>query len=476
MIENDALENPVFEYYWLTHANADAVFERLKKQRSHCSKLVSSKGEIVEKTLVERHEALINLGLALYYRLSSETALSLYRNSDTTIKRALLAGPSVREIGFPNFWLDDVLEEILSSFDENVEFVKSLFSNEFIPYEKIFKLYEKQRPFDELSEKQWLWAIDFTTQNPRMDGLCYLHEVFDGSSPYSSFLEFGLRYDVWCSAWNLFASVPVNYYSAYVLAGLGKILTPCGKKWFPGPGNIDVRQTIKRWEKSEDEDELDWYRQCRTALGRLLEEDELKDSDDVALRQAYYNQLDWHLLKPDDVKHAFERDKENFLDVAIENDLFYVNEEIRTALRHWCWQYGRDASRSSKEHCQRFDTRETWLKRKHPEWFTEYGDNPPFDQVGDLRLRAEKRLVFLQKEIKALRNIVIGIESEFKDSEDDDNWTLGDQRQPLLNRIKFEILHSNKQMMSHIMSKLYSILGWIVVTLIVGAIVILSVD
>ena len=126
MNRDEVLENSEFESYWLTHANADSVFEWLKKRERRDS----DGDEIIEKTLVVRHEPLIDLGLALYCKLSGETALSFYRNDDLTIKRALFAGPSVRHSiaeTFGNFWLDDALAEMLSSFDDNIEPLRLLF-------------------------------------------------------------------------------------------------------------------------------------------------------------------------------------------------------------------------------------------------------------------------------------------------------------------------------------------------------------
>ena len=347
MNEKDVLENSDFESYWLTHANADLVFQWLKERKPSFNRFAVATNEktlvMREKTLVMRREPLIRLGLALYCKLSSETALNLYRKSDSTIKCALLAGPSVNERGARynvprDFWLygGGVLEDILSSIDENFTIVDVLFSNEFIAHETIFKLYEKRSPFHELSDKHWLWAIDSTTQNPTIEDA-----YSEAYSPYydeQGPLDTGvLRH----SAWNLFATVPVDDFTANILARVGKILTPYGERpygerWPPSvKEGFDVRETIKRWEKSEDDDNFETafekllfrfdrkpYRACRAALGRLLEDDELKESNDVALRQAYYNRLDWHRQTPNQVQESFEKDREDFLDVALENHLF----------------------------------------------------------------------------------------------------------------------------------------------------------
>ena len=466
MNRDEVLENSEFESYWLTHANADSVFEWLKKRKRRDS----DGDEIIEKTLVVRHEPLIDLGLALYCKLSGETALSFYRNGDMTIRRALFAGPSVRHNiteTFGNFWLDDALAEMLSSFDDNFESFRLLFSNEFIYERTLCDLYERETPFHELTDEQWLKAMACTTQNPSMDASRY--EMFDFSRLDRSF-------DKWESAWQLFASVPVNDVSANVMATLGETLAPRAKWPIPPTVSINVRQTIKRWRKADEDDKYGWYRECRAALGRLLDRDELKDSDDIALRQAYYNGLAWHHRTPDDVKHAFEKDKENFLEVVVENDLIYANEEVRRAFSECCSEYFDEGHERDYEGS--FSARRNYyqemLERKHPEWFAKFGEDPRFDLVSDLRLRSEKRLVFLQNKIKKLENAIIGTEteSEFGDNEDDEIWTLEDERQPLLNRIKVEMLRSKRE----VMSELTSLVGWAIVALIVAVVIILIVD
>ena len=52
-----------------------------------------------------------------------------------------------------------------------------------------------------------------------------------------------------------------------------------------------------------------------------------------------------------------------------------------------------------------------WLKGQHPEWFAEFGDTPPFDEVTDSNLRTDKRLEYLQKQIEAISEEV-GTQSE----------------------------------------------------------------
>ena len=411
MKDNNILENPAFESYWLAHADADSVFQWLKEQqRGYLSE------EIVE-ILLERDEPLIKLGLALTCKLSDETALSLYRNGDATIKKAVLAGPSAAEgmfgINISGWWVSDsgVLEELLQSFDENLGLLGMLLSNKYIPIDMLINLYTRAIPtrrrysrltdnhFGGLTDEQWLQAIACTISNPILR-----------NSHYREHMESGLHDEldhplsrcevcaVFEAAWSVFGFVPVNDLSSTVLSHLGKILacygdgrTTNGSEWWISRerNNSGVLKDIKRWEKTESDDKYGYFHDCRLALGRLLEEAELKDSADVALRQAYYLNRSWK--KPEEVREAFEKDKDKFLDVAIRNQSLYVQEDIRNALRRCCEEFLYSQDVPFISYSERFREMSDSLERQHPEWFTESGEDPPFHQVNELSLRAEIR-------------------------------------------------------------------------------------
>lgn len=329
MKENNILENPVFESYWLSHANADSVFQWLKEQQP-----LNLSEEIVE-ILLERHEPVIKLGLALYCNLSDETALGLYRNGDATIKKAVLAGPSVAgemSIIFGRWWVSNsgVLEELLQSFDENLESLGMLLSNRYIPIDILINLFRKSptnkylqplidNHFRALTDDQWLKAVARTISNPLLTNSTYREHMLSGlhvriNHPWSPCDVC----EMFEAAWNLFGFAPVNDVSSVVLSRFADTLAPYGDgRITSGTSSLEV---IKRWEKNESDDEFGDFRKCRIALGRLLEDDKLKDNTDVALRQAYYLNRYWE--KPEEVREAFEKDKDIFLDVAIEINRF----------------------------------------------------------------------------------------------------------------------------------------------------------
>ena len=484
MEKDKVRDNPDFESYWLTHANADAVFTWLKEQKPDFQEegLGFMRDQEIEKVLLERHEPIIDLGLALYAKLTIDSALCLFENGDTTIRKALLAGPSVDlnfDFSFRNPipslrpWIDQrgILEDLLQSFDDNIELLGFLFSNESVPVYLLTALYERTDPFNELTDEHWIRAVELTILNPAISNSTYrntLYFFWDKTMPMP---RYGAE-DVFYAAWKLFDTVPVNEDSARILSRFGETLVPHGEWDIPSaPSGMDVLATIRRWEV-ENEDKYGTFRKCRATLGRLLENEELKDSDDIALRQAYYAKPRFS-PKPEDVRKTFERDKGKFLEVAIENLSFYYNEEVRDELRQCCHDYAfKDEYRghriiSPDMYClNRFDVQSDLLEREHPELFPNSHGDIPFHAVSDLSLRGEKRLVFLQEQIKAISQELIGTKTE----DEDPSW-YDEEKASLISKMKAELDQSNQL----ILSKLASVTGWVVFVGIAVAIILIVV-
>ena len=392
MKKDRIMENHEFQMYWISHANPEMVFEWLKEQ-----KLIfrySSSREEIEKVLIERHEPLINLGLALYVELSGETALRLFRNGDRTIKKAVLAGPSIEE-GLdsragplsPAGALYEDFKEILDFFDQ--ELLESALSNGSIPDHLLVSLYKKQEPFANLTDEQWLRAIWCTTSNPR------LGTPYDGLMGSSGHYR---HYKVFTAGWKLFETLPVNEVSALLLFHLGKSLLPYQ------PHDMDVHATIKRWEKQDDAH----FAGCRSALAGLIPvSPELKNSDDIALRESYYSRFT--TSNPEEIKELYEKDYDKFVEVAIYNPSLYRNGEVREALSECCWNCNL-SSTFGLWYANAFKAQEERLTEEHPEWFVDFDEDIPFNAVKDPVMRANSRLEFLQKQIKIISQNLIGDE------------------------------------------------------------------
>ena len=302
------------------------------------------------------------------------------------------------------YWYErhEVLDEILNSFDE--ELLKPLLSNESICDDLLVSLYEREKPFNSLTDEQWLTAIVFTISNPRI------------STPLDKLPWDGTYYFGYCqvftAGWKLFETLPINKKSAGVLSRLGGNLVP------DKPHDMDVFATIKRWEVEDDGESnglINPYVRCRYVLAKLIgcgawavkdrfgedfgtEFESLKNSDDLALRLSYYNRFRAH--KPEEVRELFEKDNDKFLDVAIYNTKLYMNEAVRDELEKCCSDY-EDPYHASL-HPESFDAQVERLTKEHPEWFPDLEGDISFDEVEDPLLRANKRLEYLQQQTKIL--------------------------------------------------------------------------
>lgn len=429
MSKDPVMENKEFQIYWLTHANADAIFFWLKEQMPS---FVYRDDEKIVKTLIDRNEPLIRLGLALYANLSEETALSLFRNGDHTIKKAVLTGTSVGNtpifgVRFGDFY--KVFKEILDSFDE--ELLRPTLANKNIDDDLLVALYERKEPYDNLTNEQWLKAIAFTVSNPR------INTPLDELPP--DFYEFGSYQQVFSTGWKLFETLPVNKETAAVLSHLGENLVPSK------PHDMDVFATIKRWEVESEVagDRLfNYYEKCRFVLAKLIAEysetefESLKDSDDLALRQSYYHRF--RAKKPEEIRNLFKKDNDKFLDVAIYNAKLYRTEDIREELKECCYDYEDPHPESTLySYSVIFNAQVEKLTKEYPEQFPDFNGDIPFDVFEDPLLQTNKRLEFLQQQTKILSEKLIGSE---------DQPALIDDMKTAINDVKTDLNESNQQL------------------------------
>ncbi len=454
---DQVLENEEFQKYWLTHANANSVFEWLREYKPY----LSYKKEI-QTVLIERDEPLINLGLALYAEgLSKETSLSLFRNDDKTIKKAALSSNIPKK--FLVSWVEspEVLGEVLNTFDE--ELLESLLSNKSIPDDLLVSLYKREKHFNSLTDEQWLTAIAFTASNPRVS--TPLDELPWDGSIWHSYTE------VFTAGWKLFETMPVNKDSAAVLSHLGENLVP------DKPHDMDVFAMAKRWE-TETEGEMDGllnsYVKCRYVLAKLIgcgawavkdrfgegvgtEFESLKDNDDLALRLSYYSRF--RACKPEEVRKMFEKDNDNFLGVAIYNTNLYRNKDIREELRKCCWDY--EDPNALMINPDNFNAQVKRLTKEHPEWFPDFEGDISFDEVEDPLLRADKRLEYLQQQIKIISQKLMEYDSETYE----DQPSLIDEMKTAINDVNSDLRESNQQLSE----KISKVIRW---GLLVGCVII----
>lgn len=377
--------------YLLEHSDNNVVFEWLKKNvRSDPSFLDDSREEL-EKSLLDRNDAVINLGLALYGS-AGETGKALFMKGDDSIKRAALSGTT---IFYPILWKSWVVEFLPQMLlDWNADNLQALFSNSLIPDDLLVDLFERKEPFDSLDDKKWMLLCAYTISNDRL------------STPHDdSCMDGGAAYDygkVFTSAWWLFDKFPCTALAARVLMKLGEKLIPdC-------PHDMKVMEVIKKWEVDPDHEDAEPFDSVRSLLGSLLrgeDFDALKESDDPAMRRSYYRYL--RHPQPDDIRQGFENEGDNYIFYASTNKYIFSNEDNRKALHEVCWEAGKKTSDLSM--ASYFNSRCDYWMGKHPEWFKDsYSDEPQFDKVENQDERVEKRIEFLGTQVSEIHRGLLG--------------------------------------------------------------------
>ncbi len=244
-----------------------------------------------------------------------------------TVKKAALAGTTIEERVFDT-WVEKSgeLKNLLKDFDH--ELLWCFLGNEFIGDDLLPKLYEKSDPFDKLDDEQWRTLIWATVFNPR---ICTPHDDtwLDGYAEY--------RHNrVFLAGWSLFESLPVSVKSAVLLISLGEKLVRSR------PPDMDVMTVMTRWSVGEEDKDAEQFEDCRAALAKLIPDygekfESFKDSDDRALRKAYYAR--YEPRSRSDVRVPFEKDGDRFLWGALSNPCLFYSEDIRDELRKCCWDH-----------------------------------------------------------------------------------------------------------------------------------------
>lgn len=378
--------------YLLEHSDPISVFQWLKANPVKLKESLNEDREEFETALFVRNEPLIHLGLALYG--SDETiGVQLYENGDETIKKAVAGGASVGGGFLSDGWVPDLLPEMLKEWNKNV--LKILFSNEYLPDNILVNLFERTAPFDSLDEDKWLQLCAYTSWNDRLS-TSYESVWMDGWDEYKYNLVF-------TSAWRLFDKLPQTPYAAKVLIKLGEKLV------IHKPSDMNVMAVIEKWGIKNDTAAGN-FEMARSYLANLIpsysaEFKELKNSDDIALRKAYYRNLQH--LKPKDVEDGFERDGKEFIDAALNNQHMFSNQEVRGMLKDVCWKAPDE--RNDMDFPNYFNFRcEYWIKQ-YPEWFKDdWTGELPFEEIEDKNEQLRKRVEYLNLQVNEIHKSLLG--------------------------------------------------------------------
>lgn len=333
--------------YRLVNSSPEAVFTWLEENKRDAEPLGESREEL-EKALLSRNEKLINLGLSLYGE-NKDIAYELYRSSDISIKKAVLAGRTVSHTFdfIEDFlWIlkDDVLPSLISeitnkSSDEEIQeaqqLLDALFNNPYLPVRVLENLFKKEGIFENIDEKTWVLLVAMASSNERL------------TKPYDSVYLDGYHeweYNkVFKTAWDLFKLLPVTNVSASVLERLANKLVLC-----PLP-EAEAEKILDRWKDDSNSGNKSSRFYARIAFIKNIPNSSklfqsFRDSDELALRMGYYTNVSGRDFDEKDIVEWAERDAEDFVTSAIRNSSFFHYEEHRysldTAIRDMPDKYG----------------------------------------------------------------------------------------------------------------------------------------
>jgi hypothetical protein len=175
------MKNQEFLVNRLSHSNQETVYSWLEtNQQKKDGPFSSIDREVLENALLKRDEPLINLGLALF-GYEEKTGLTLYSKDDKFLKKAVLAGTTIRKF-FGHSWVSGVVNALID--EKNTELLGALLSNPIIDDNILINLYEKKDSFERIDDDFWYTLIAHSVSNPRLH-TPYDDKWMDGWSEYS---------------------------------------------------------------------------------------------------------------------------------------------------------------------------------------------------------------------------------------------------------------------------------------------------
>jgi hypothetical protein len=297
-----------------------------------------------EHTLFLREDPFIDYALARFGQ-SARVAAMLYPRlslEDRKVMRACHAAG-----GGP-------LKPLLETSPDVVQELAFWVVNTNIGDDGLEHLFKKTGPFEKVEDAQYRALVELTGSNARLS-MPYEREFMDGFDDYSYHKIFQL-------AWGMTATAPATQEWAGALYALLY-------QAIPHIHGLDLDAAIERWRIDDKPEETkkahgmsnSWY--LRALLGKFKGDAGLA-SDDMAIRSGAYTVFDpqSHAEWQDFAK----RDALVFFNAALENGAIWRNFGDRMRLSQIAWNIDNNSSLDSPN---AFKARQSFWKKKHPEWF-----------------------------------------------------------------------------------------------------------
>lgn len=346
---------PQAAYDWLVEHLPPAPSPGCPRPRRHLD--VTDGRKLLEYLLFRRRDRLIDLGLARFGEIA-RIVRRVYARGDIGVRCAAWGN----EFAVP----DRLTERGWFTEREIIQLVTTapqseliaLAANPAIDDDLAVELIGRKGIFAGLTDSAYQSVLVTLGTNPRLATQIDLQ--WDGFADY--------RYhNVFQAAWDLTRTLPVTQeWAAYLDRLLQKCVPPSGFK--------DLDMVLARWriDKVAEEDKKDRHHwpgysfYLRSRLADLRKADaSLLASDDKALRLSFYRRFapsafpDWATF--------FDKDGEDFVEAALENEALWRSSQSRERLRDLAWKVP-DPSHDMLVPARFSRLEERWQKER-PAWF-----------------------------------------------------------------------------------------------------------
>lgn len=410
---------------YLEYSSPNIVYDWLEKHAPELEpRFNENEGPKTELMLLNRQEAIIDLGLALFSK-NEETRNTLFDRGDSTLQKAVLTNKDSSY--FPAF--ENLLKE------ENTEYLYILLTN---TENRLFliDLFKKKNFFSKIKKTYWLSLLQITARNKILE-----YPYSDDDLEWEDDIGYtSLATRLYCSVYGLFDMLDVNDKNASLLAELVQKLPTVGDSFYLF--NLDAPKMVKKWKNKKSiqhsdylyfhEHKNDWgttcdkrfskiytkclaewnYVICRTNLAehfRVVTKKfkEFRDSVDVSLRMAYYRNenFNWNKEKTnellDNIRQYYTKDGYLFIENIIKNSSIYWNKEIREFI-------GDGSTFSRTCYIDEYQERLQKLKTEDPKHFI---DNSQAEKIrnieSELSLLKNDLMLQLARESQNIKKILL---------------------------------------------------------------------
>ncbi len=370
---------------YLRNAEPQKVYDWLEANRAPSVRWDFAP-EHIRRVLLSRSDPLINLGLARFCA-HAEILRPVYAAGDLSLKCAVLSNPLFGDVFKSLSGGGSLLKSKFFDSDEDVhEFIHSAelealeayFTNASIDANDLESLFNQSGVFEGLNEDRYLQLVTYALKNPRLHKPREVERHdFAAVDPFLN-VEHN---DAIKAAWNLLQTVPTTEKWASIFGQLWDKMHYAGPPRSPEYTAVVVsgnhselnrieaadelrffHQVLNRWREEGERDRYHAYTRRNVAiaveralalspkyqLSRMVGATEmekangdrfqqladlLREHHDLHVRLGYYGSFG--PVDVQEIHDAYERDKEAFVEAAIENEYFYrasVPHAIRAAL------------------------------------------------------------------------------------------------------------------------------------------------